>query len=471
MSSSGSEDLNSAALAYHRLPQPGKLEILATKPLGNQRDLSLAYSPGVAAACVAIAENPRGPQILPSAQSGGRDHQWHGGAWPRRDRPARGEAGDGRQGRPVQEVRRHRRVRHRDRAHDVERWSRPFAALEPTFGGINLEDIKAPECFEVEERLKARMGIPVFHDDQHGTAIIVAAAVLNGLGLAGRRIEDVKIVHLRCGCSGACLPQSAGRAGAKLENIWVSRQRRRCLQGPRREDGSREGAVYAPRPGSGQLADVIWGADIFLGLSAAGVLKPRAARETWRPEPLILALANPTPEIMPDEAGPRGPDAMICTGRSDFPNQVNNVLCFFPSSFAGRSTVGATAINEKMKVAASYAIAELARERRPSVAAAYRAGYAAFGPALIPSPFDPRLILRIAPAVARAAMDTGVAPRPIADFVALHRAAQPLRLPLGAGDEAGLLYGAKAAGEAGVLCRRRRGTGFARSPGGDWKRW
>src|SRR4029077_20433521 len=292
------------------------------------------------------------------------------------------------------------------------------AALEPTFGGINLEDIKGPECFEIEAQLQARMKIPVFHDDQHGTAIIVGAAITNALLLNGKKLSDVKI-----GCSGAggaaiaCLNLLVSM-GAQRKNIWVCdidgvvHEGRKTLMDPWK-------AVYAQKTDKRTLAEVIPAADIFLGLSALNVLKPEMVKQ-MADKPLVMALANPTPEIMPDEARKARADAMICTGRSDFPNQVNNVLCF-PFIFRGALDVGATAINEEMKKAAVDAIAQLARDPPVDVSAAgFDSGEAqGFGPgSLIPTPFDPRLILRIAPAVAKAAMASGVASRPIVDFEA-----------------------------------------------------
>ncbi len=298
---------------------------------------------------------------------------------------------------------------------DIERFVEVVAALEPTFGGINLEDIKGPECFEIEERLKARMGIPVFHDDQHGTAIIVAAAVLNGLELAGKAIGDVKIVASGAGAAALACLNLLVRLGARRENIWVSDLEGLVYEG-RTALMDRWKAVYAQPTDKRTLAEVIGGADIFLGLSAGGVLKP-AMVETMAEKPLILALANPNPEITPEDAVAARPDAMICTGRSDYPNQVNNVLCF-PYIFRGALDCGATTINEEMKAAAVRAIAALAREAPSDVAArAYGGEQRTFGSAsLIPNPFDPRLILRIAPAVAEAAMATGVAKSPIADM-------------------------------------------------------
>jgi malate dehydrogenase (oxaloacetate-decarboxylating)(NADP+) len=297
---------------------------------------------------------------------------------------------------------------------NAEKLVEVIAALEPTFGGINLEDIKAPECFEVEEKLKARMGIPVFHDDQHGTAIIVGAAVTNALELAGKRIGDVKVVTSGAGAAALACLNLLVSLGVRRENIWVTDIEGVVYEG-RTVLMDRWKAVYAQKTEARTLADVIADADVFLGLSAGGVLKPNLL-EKMAPRPLILALANPYPEIMPEEAETARPDAMICTGRSDYPNQVNNVLCF-PYIFRGALDVGATTINEQMKHAAVRAIAGLARETPSEVVArAYGGEALPFGrKSLIPSPFDPRLILRIAPAVALAAMESGVATRPLAD--------------------------------------------------------
>lgn len=408
-----SQDLKSSALFYHRNPRPGKLEIQATKPLGNQRDLALAYSPGVAAACEAIAAEPAEAATLTSRQnlvaviSNGTAVLGLGDIGPLASKPVmEGKAVLFKKfaGIDVFDIEIGEK--------DVDRIVDVVAALEPTFGGINLEDIKAPECFEVEERCKARMGIPVFHDDQHGTAIIVGAAVLNGLELAGKRIEEVKIVTSGAGAAAIACLNILVSLGAKRENIWVTdiegvvHEGRTKLMDPWK-------SAYAQNTEARTLADVIPDADIFLGLSAGGVLKP-AMLARMAPRPLVLALANPNPEIMPDVAEATRPDAMICTGRSDFPNQVNNVLCF-PYIFRGALDVGASAINEAMKLAATRAIAALARETPSEVVArAYGGEALPFGRnSLIPSPFDPRLILRIAPAVAKAAMDSGVARRPL----------------------------------------------------------
>lgn len=413
-----SGDLDQNALFFHRHPIPGKLEIQATKPLGNQRDLALAYSPGVAAPCLAIRDNADSADDytiranLVAVVSNGTAVLGLGNIGPLASKPVmEGKAVLFKKfaGIDVFDIELD--------APEIERMVETVAALEPTFGGINLEDIKAPECFEVEEQLKARMRIPVFHDDQHGTAIIVAAAILNGLDLAGKRIEDVKIVTSGAGAAALACLNLLVSLGARHENIWVTDRYGVAHKG-RVEEMDRWKNPYVKDTEHRTLADVIGGADVFLGLSAAGVLKPELLAEMAE-KPLILALANPTPEIMPDLARAARPDAMICTGRSDFPNQVNNVLCF-PYIFRGALDVGATAINEEMKMAAVRAIAALAREEPSDVAArAYSGETPMFGPDfLIPSPFDPRLILRIAPAVAEAAARTGVARRPIADMPA-----------------------------------------------------
>ncbi len=409
-------DLEDAALFFHRHPVPGKLEIQATKPLGNQRDLALAYSPGVAAPCLAIRDDPAtaadytGRANLVAVISNGTAVLGLGNIGPLASKPVM-------EGKAVL-FKKFAGINVFDIEIDapaIDSMVETIAALEPTFGGINLEDIKAPECFEVEERLKARMGIPVFHDDQHGTAIIVGAAVLNGLELAGKQLADVKIVSSGAGAAALACLNLLVSLGAKPENIWLTDRHGVAFRG-RVEEMDRWKEPYLKDTDARKLADVIGGADIFLGLSAAGVLKPELLSE-MADRPLILALANPTPEIMPEEARAARPDAMICTGRSDFPNQVNNVICF-PYIFRGALDVGASAINEEMKMAAVRAIAALAREEPSDVAArAYSGETPIFGPDyLIPSPFDPRLILRIAPAVAKAAMESGVATRPIADM-------------------------------------------------------
>ncbi|MBO6902839.1 MAG: NADP-dependent malic enzyme [Rhizobiaceae bacterium] len=411
-----SSDLDEAALFFHRHPVPGKLAIHATKPLGNQRDLALAYSPGVAAPCLAIEADPQAAADytargnLVAVISNGSAVLGLGNIGPLASKPVmEGKAVLFKKfsGIDVFDI--------EIDAPTVEGMVETVAALEPTFGGINLEDIKAPECFEVEEQLKARMAIPVFHDDQHGTAIIVAACVINALELAGKDIGAVKIVTSGAGAAALACVNLLVSLGAKPDNIWLTDRHGVVWRG-RKEEMDRWKEPYLKDTKARSLADVIGGADVFLGLSAAGVLKPELLKEMGE-KPLVLALANPTPEIMPAVARDARPDAMICTGRSDFPNQVNNVLCF-PYIFRGALDVGASAINEEMKMAAVHAIASLAREEPSDVAArAYPGETPIFGPDfLIPSPFDPRLILRIAPAVAKAACETGVAARPIADM-------------------------------------------------------
>ena len=412
-----SEDLHSAALAYHRLPRPGKLEIQATKPLANQRDLALAYSPGVAAACTEIAGNPAEAASLTARAnlvgvvSNGTAVLGLGNIGPLAAKPVmEGKAVLFKKfaGIDVFDI--------EIAADTIDRVVETVAALEPTFGGINLEDIKGPECFEIEARLKQRMKIPVFHDDQHGTAIIVAAAITNALLLNGKKLSDVKIVVSGAGAAALATLNLLVWMGAQQKNIWVCDIEGLVYEG-RTTLMDRWKAVYAQKSDKRKLADVIGGADIFLGLSAPNVLKPEMVKQ-MADNPLVMALANPNPEIMPEEARAARPDAMICTGRSDFPNQVNNVLCF-PFIFRGALDVGATAINEEMKHAAVDAIAQLARDPPSDVVMrGVDTGEAqGFGPgSLIPSPFDPRLIQRIAPAVAKAAMESGVATRPIANF-------------------------------------------------------
>ena len=415
--SSYSEDLRSAALAYHRLPRPGKLEIQASKPLANQRDLALAYSPGVAAACTEIANNPAEAASLTARAnlvavvSNGTAVLGLGNIGPLASKPVmEGKAVLFKKfaGIDVFDI--------EIAADTIDRVVETVAALEPTFGGINLEDIKGPECFEIEARLKERMKIPVFHDDQHGTAIIVGAAIKNALSLAGKQLSEVKIVTSGAGAAAIACLNLLVSMGAQRKNIWVCdidgvvHEGRNTLMDPWK-------AVYAQKTDKRTLAEVIGGADIFLGLSAGGVLKPELLKQMAE-KPLIMALANPNPEIMPEEVRAVRSDAVIATGRSDYPNQVNNVLCF-PFIFRGALDVGATAINEAMKQAAVDAIAQLAQDPpSDAVSRGFDTGETqGFGPgSLIPSPFDPRLILRIAPAVAKAAMDSGVATRPIKNF-------------------------------------------------------
>ncbi len=412
------EHLRKSALDYHSLPTPGKISVVPTKGLLSQRDLALAYSPGVAAACEEIVRDPatarsytaRGNLI--GVITNGTAVLGLGPIGPLASKPVmEGKAVLFKKfaGIDVFDI----EIDERDPDKLVE----IIASLEPTLGGINLEDIKAPECFYIEKQLRSRMKIPVFHDDQHGTAIIVGAAVLNGLKVVGKDISKVKLVCSGAGAAAlACLDLLVS-LGLSMDNVWVSDIKGVVYSG-RKEEMDDNKVRYAKATKARSLADILPGADIFLGLSAARVLKPEMLKQ-MSPKPLILALANPEPEILPDEAKAVRPDAIIATGRSDYPNQVNNVLCF-PFIFRGALDVGATTITEQMKLAAVHAIAELAQaEQSDIVAIAYGEQELTFGPEyLIPKPFDPRLIEKIAPAVALAAMESGVATRPIHDFVA-----------------------------------------------------
>ena len=410
------EDFRKAALEYHRLPQPGKLSVEPTKRMASQRDLALAYSPGVAAACDAIVADPDSARDytargnLVGVISNGTAVLGLGNIGPLASKPVmEGKAVLFKKfaGIDVFDI--------EVDASDPDRFVDVVAALEPTFGAINLEDIKAPECFEIEQRLRARMRIPVFHDDQHGTAIIVAAAVRNGLLLQGKRIEDVKLVTSGAGAAALACVDLLVAMGLKPEHVTLTDIKGVVYAG-RDPNMPANMARYARQTDARSLEDALPGADLFLGLSA-----PRVFHSEYLPllgpKPLVLALANPEPEILPEAVQAGRPDAIVATGRSDYANQVNNVLCF-PFIFRGALDVGATEINEAMKLAAVEAIAELARaEASEVVAAAYGGEAPLFGPAyIIPKPFDPRLILQIAPAVARAAMASGVATRPIADF-------------------------------------------------------
>ncbi|MBA1146491.1 NADP-dependent malic enzyme [Ectothiorhodospiraceae bacterium WFHF3C12] len=410
------DDFKKSALEYHRLPTPGKISVDPTKPLANQRDLALAYSPGVAAACEAIVDDPRDAALytarsnLVGVITNGTAVLGLGAIGPLAAKPVmegKGVLFKKFAGIDVFDI----EIDERDPDKLVE----IIASLEPTFGAINLEDIKAPECFEVERRLQDEMGIPVFHDDQHGTAIIVAAAITNALTLVDKRLSDVRMVVSGAGAAAlACLDLLVSM-GARRENITVTDIHGVVYQG-RAEAMDPRKAVYARETEARTLAEVIDGADIFLGLSAPRVLKPELLKGMAR-DPLILALANPVPEILPEEAREARPDAIIATGRSDYPNQVNNVLCF-PFIFRGALDVGATDINDAMKKACVQAIADLARaEASDTVAAAYAGQSLEFGrDYIIPKPFDPRLIMQVAPAVAQAAMDSGVATLPLADM-------------------------------------------------------
>ncbi|MDA8255725.1 MAG: NADP-dependent malic enzyme [Betaproteobacteria bacterium] len=409
------ERIRAAALEYHRSPKPGKIAVTPTKALTNQADLSLAYSPGVAAACDEIVRDPATAALYTSRAnlvaviSNGTAVLGLGNIGPLAGKPVmegKGVLFKKFAGIDVFDI--------EVAENDPDKLVDIIAALEPTFGGINLEDIKAPECFYVEARLRERMKIPVFHDDQHGTAIIASAAVLNGMRVVGKDIAQVKLVCSGAGAAAiACLDLLVS-LGLDPKNVFAVDSKGVIHTGRENLDPSK--ARYAQATDARSLGDVMVGADIFMGLSTAGVLKPEMVKTMAR-DPLILAMANPDPEIRPEEAKAVRPDAIIGTGRSDYPNQVNNVLCF-PFMFRGALDVGATTINEAMKVAAVRAIAELAHaEQSEVVTAAYGTEELSFGPEyLIPKPFDPRLIIKVSPAVAQAAMDSGVATRPIADM-------------------------------------------------------
>jgi malate dehydrogenase (oxaloacetate-decarboxylating)(NADP+) len=416
MSDQQEADLRRSALDYHEFPRPGKISINPTKQLSNQRDLALAYTPGVAAACEAIAADPStvarytARANLVGVITNGTAVLGLGAIGALAAKPVM----EGKSvlfkkfaGIDVFDL----EVSERD----PDRLIEIIAALEPTFGGINLEDIKAPECFYIERRLRERMKIPVFHDDQHGTAIIVGAAILNGLKVVGKQIERVKLVSSGAGAAALACLDLLVELGLPRSNIYVTDIEGVVYEG-RTVLMDAEKARYAQRTAARSLSEAIGDADIFLGLSAGRVLSPQQVVK-MAPRPLVFALANPTPEILPEEVRSVRDDAVIATGRSDYPNQVNNVLCF-PFIFRGALDAGATTITREMEVAAVHAIAQLAREECSDVVAnAYGRSQMVFGPEyLIPKPFDPRLMLRIAPAVAQAAMRSGVASRPLADL-------------------------------------------------------
>ena len=426
-------DLRQAALDYHRAFPPGKIKISATKAMVTQRDLALAYSPGVAYACQEIQADPNTASEytargnLAAVVTNGTAVLGLGDIGPLAGKPVmEGKGVLFKKFANIDVFDIEIDERDPDRLVDI------IASLEPTFGGINLEDIKAPECFIVERKLRQRMNIPVFHDDQHGTAIIVGAAVINALEVAGKRIDEVRVAHAGAGAAGiACLDMLVA-LGVRPENILAVDREGVLHAGRAGLDPDR--ARYARQTDKRVLADIVAGADVFLGLSAGGVLTP-AMVATMAPRPIILALANPTPEILPEQVRTVRDDAIIATGRSDYPNQVNNAVCF-PYIFRGALDVGAQEINEAMKLACVQAIAQLARMEASDLGGAYGAEIPRFGADyLIPRPFDPRLIVAVAPAVARAAMASGVASRPIADMEAyeqglrqfIHRTALMMR--------------------------------------------
>jgi malate dehydrogenase (oxaloacetate-decarboxylating)(NADP+) len=408
--------LRKAALEYHEFPTPGKVAIAATKQLVNQHDLALAYSPGVAAPCEEIVKDPaaafkytsRGNLV--GVVTNGTAVLGLGDIGALASKPVmegKGVLFKKFAGIDVFDIEISEK--------DPDRLVEIIAALEPTFGGINLEDIKAPDCFYIERRLRERMKIPVFHDDQHGTAIVVGAAILNGLKVIGKKPETIKLVTSGAGAAALACLNLLVHLGIRRENIWVTDLAGLVYEG-RTELMDEDKAGFAQNTSQRTLAEAIEGADVFLGLSAGGVLKPAMVAK-MADRPLIMALANPTPEIMPDEVRAVRDDAIMATGRTDFPNQVNNVLCF-PYIFRGALDCGATTITLEMEIAAVHAIAELAQaEQSEVVAAAYVGEPLAFGPDyLIPKPFDPRLMMKIAPAVAQAAAASGVALRPITDL-------------------------------------------------------
>ena len=492
-------DLKEAALHYHRNPKPGKLEVVATKPLANQRDLALAYSPGVAAACEAIVADPAqvasvtGRGNLVAVVTNGTAVLGLGPIGPLAAKPVmEGKAVLFKKFAAVDVFDIEIDERDPDKLVDI------IAALEPTFGAINLEDIKAPECFIVESKLRERMKIPVFHDDQHGTAIVVGAAVINALYLVKKNIGEIKLVSSGGGAAGiACLNQLVA-LGLKRENVILTDHKGVIFKG-RTEDMTPQKAEYAADTPARTLAEAIAGADVFLGLSAPRILTAEMVK-AMASKPIIMALANPEPEIRPEVAREGKPDAIVATGRSDYPNQVNNVLCF-PYIFRGALDVGATTINEEMKLACVQAIAQLARGASSDVvSAAYGGEQLRFGPEyLIPKPFDPRLISEIAPAVARAAMTSGVATRPIIDLDAYARRlqqfvyksafvmkpifdrarSQPKRVVFAEGEDERVLYAVKALLDEGiaqpiligrpmVISQRARKLGLGLTPGKDF---
>ncbi|UZD91579.1 NADP-dependent malic enzyme [Cognatishimia activa] len=416
MSDNNKDTLRKDALYYHENPKPGKLEVRATKPLANGRDLSLAYSPGVAEACLEIKSDAANASKytsrgnLVAVVSNGTAVLGLGNIGALASKPVM-------EGKAVL-FKKFANIDCFDielDEKDPEKLADIVCALGPTFGAINLEDIKAPDCFIVEERCRERMNIPVFHDDQHGTAIVVGAAATNALRVAGKNFEDIKIVSTGGGAAGIACLNMLLKLGVKRENVWLCDIHGLVYEG-RKEDMNPQKAAFAQKSDLRTLDDVIDGADLFLGLSGPNVLKPEMVAKMTE-QPIIFALANPTPEIMPDLAREIAPNAIIATGRSDFPNQVNNVLCF-PFIFRGALDVGATEINDEMKIACVEGIAELARTTTSAeAAAAYQGEQLTFGADyLIPKPFDPRLVGVVSAAVAKAAIESGVATRPIDDI-------------------------------------------------------
>ncbi|MGY0398603.1 MAG: NADP-dependent malic enzyme [Ostreibacterium sp.] len=464
-----SNNFKEQALRYHRFPKPGKVAITATKSMSNQRDLALAYSPGVAYACEAIVENSQEAANMTARQNliavitNGTAVLGLGNIGPLASKPVM-------EGKGVL----FKKFADLDvfdieiNETDPDKFVDIVASLEPTFGGINLEDIKAPECFEIEKKLKARMGIPVFHDDQHGTAIIATAALLNALSIQGKAVDEVRIVASGAGAAGmACLDLFVS-LGVPKKHIIVCDSKGVIYVGRQGADQGRK-KDYAVKTDSRTLEDVMKGADVFLGVSQAALVTQDMVRSMAN-HPLVLALANPTPEIMPDEAKAARPDVMVATGRSDFPNQVNNVLCF-PYIFRGALDVGATEINEEMKLACVRALAQLAKAPvGEEVRRAYGKKLEFGSDYIIPTPFDPRLIAVIPSAVAKAAMQTGIATHPITDFEAYQQELEALvdksgmamrpifeaaksnqqRILFTEGEEERILFAVKAINEEGI---------------------
>ena len=411
------DELRRAALEYHEFPTPGKISIAATKQLVNQHDLALAYSPGVASPCEEIVKDPNNAfkytsrGNLVAVITNGTAVLGLGDIGPLAAKPVmegKGVLFKKFAGIDVFDI-------EINEKHDLDKLVDIIASLEPTFGGINLEDIKAPDCFYIERKLRKRMKIPVFHDDQHGTAIVVAAGLLNGLKVVGKDIKSVKLVTSGAGAAAlACLGLLL-KMGMPYKNIFVTDLAGVVYAG-RTELMDDDKRPFAQKTSARTLGEVIAGADIFLGLSAGGVLKPEMVKR-MAAKPIIFALANPNPEISPEDVKSVRDDAIMATGRTDYPNQVNNVLCF-PYIFRGALDAGASTITDEMEIAAVHAMAELAQaEQSDVVAAAYAGEKLAFGPEyLIPKPFDPRLMIKIAPAVAQAAADSGVALRPVKDM-------------------------------------------------------
>lgn len=456
MTKNQNTDFRNSALAYHEFPTPGKVAIQATKQLINQHDLVLAYSPGVAAPCEEIVKDPNAAYKytskgnLVAVISNGTAVLGLGDIGPLASKPVmegKGVLFKKFAGIDVFDI----EVAEKD----LDKLVDIIAALEPTFGGINLEDIKAPDCFYVERKLRERMNIPVFHDDQHGTAIVVGAAIMNGLKVVGKDPKEIKLVTSGAGAAALACLNLLVKLGIPRKNIWVTDLAGVVFEG-RTELMDEDKVQFAQKTDQRKLSEVIEQADVFLGLSAAGVLKPEMVAR-MAAKPLILAMANPNPEIMPEEVKAVRSDAIVSTGRSDYPNQVNNLLCF-PYIFRGALDCGATTITDEMEIAAVHAIAELAQaEQSERVAAAYSGETLTFGPQyLIPKPFDPRLMTRVATAVAQAAKDSDVAMRPIEDMEAYRQKLEGFVYASGTTMKPIFDAARRGSKKTSSLCRRRR---------------